>query len=85
MNPDRIVAFISVRIGGKLSGEIKRKFMSYDKIKEIYFVTGEYDVLMKAECSNLEDLRNLINEIRGMDEVESTYTHVVIEEIELSR
>jgi DNA-binding Lrp family transcriptional regulator len=50
-----------------------------DGVVEAYVVDGVYDVVVVLEAESLDDLRNLISKVRGMDNVQSTLTMIAVE------
>ncbi len=50
---------------------------------EIQGVYGVYDIVVKVECDNMEDVRNTLSKIRRIDKIVSTITMLVNEEQEI--
>jgi DNA-binding Lrp family transcriptional regulator len=50
---------------------------------EIQGVYGVYDIVVKVECDNMEDVRNTLRKIRRIDKIVSTITMLVNEEQEI--
>ena len=54
---------------------VKNLLERFDHVKDVSFVFGAYDIIIKLESSTLEDIRNIItNKIRKMDIIVSTVT-----------
>jgi DNA-binding Lrp family transcriptional regulator len=61
------------------SFDVRDQLVEMDIVKEAHVVFGQYDLIVKAEISNLDDLKRLIFEdIRTKECVESTTTLSVI-------
>jgi DNA-binding Lrp family transcriptional regulator len=56
-------------------GAIVDGVKAIDYVKEVSGVFGNYDIVVKLECSNIEELRDIITtKIRHMDQVRCTTT-----------
>ena len=73
-----VLAVIGIRISkGKLL-EVQRKIGREDKVVDVYDVTGEYDSVIIARFKNTKDLDAFIKRLVAMENVERTYTQVVL-------
>ncbi|OGS50889.1 MAG: AsnC family transcriptional regulator [Euryarchaeota archaeon RBG_16_68_12] len=73
-----LLAVIGIRISkGKLL-EVQRKIARDDKVVEVYDVTGEYDSMIIARFRNTRELDAFIKRLVAMENVERTYTQVVL-------
>ena len=73
-----VLAVIGVRISkGKLL-EVQRKIGREDKVVDVYDVTGEYDSVIIARFKNTKELDAFIKRLVAMENVERTYTQVVL-------
>jgi len=73
-----VLAVIGVRISkGKLL-EVQRKIAREDKVVEVYDVTGEYDSVIIARFRNTKELDAFIKKLVAMENVDRTYTQVVL-------
>ena len=55
----------------------------HDSIKEVLGVFGAYDIIVKLESANVENLRDIILwKIRKLNRVRSTLTLMIAEELE---
>jgi len=59
--------------------DVLRELKGMDGVVEAYVVEGVYDVVVVLEAESLDDLRNLILKVRGMDNVQSTLTMIAVE------
>ncbi|MEM2210822.1 MAG: Lrp/AsnC ligand binding domain-containing protein [Nitrososphaerales archaeon] len=59
--------------------ELMKELKSIEGVKEVYFVYGVYDIIVKVEAESVEKLKEVvINKIRRIDKVRSTLTMMVI-------
>ena len=59
--------------------EVMRSLKSIGEVKEARMVYGVYDVIVRVEAVNMEELKNLVSwRIRRLDNVRSTMTMIVI-------
>ncbi len=73
-----VLAVIGIRISkGKLL-EVQRKIAREDKVIEVYDVTGEYDSVVVARFRNTKELDAFIKRLVAMENVERTYTQIVL-------
>jgi len=73
-----VLAVIGIRISkGKLL-EVQRKIGREDKVVDVYDVTGEYDSVIIARFKNTKELDAFIKHLVAMENVERTYTQVVL-------
>jgi DNA-binding Lrp family transcriptional regulator len=57
--------------------EVAKKLKNYRKegVKNVYLVTGPYDLVVEAEVPNEKELNKLVSSVRkNVDGVHSTYT-----------
>lgn len=50
---------------------------------EIQGVYGVYDIIVKVECENMDDIRNSLGKIRKVNKIVSTITMLINEEQEI--
>jgi DNA-binding Lrp family transcriptional regulator len=80
----RIAAFIQVKVvPQQRSGFSKMcKEISKDsRVKDLYVGTGEYDVIMLVEASDIDEISDFVTEkLAPKKGVVGTYTHIVLQE-----
>jgi DNA-binding Lrp family transcriptional regulator len=73
-------AFILINANLGTESALVGKLKKMPHVKQAYFVYGVYDVIAEIEAETMEQLKEVIaGNIRGLDEVRSTLTMVVIE------
>lgn len=72
---ENFIVFMLVK--GGTSEYIDAKFLSNRHIKEVFGVTGEYDVLVKLKFADVEEFNEFVLNFRkGKNEIQSTLTMV---------
>ncbi len=76
-----IMGIIGVKVGGKPAPEAAEKLQQIDEIVDIYTVTGEFDLLLRVICTEIEELEDVVERIRQYEFIEGTRTFVVLKKI----
>ena len=72
---ENFIVFLLVK--GTTSEYINSKFLNNKNVKEVFGVTGEYDVMVKLKFKDVEDFNNfIINFRKEMKGIQSTLTMV---------
>jgi DNA-binding Lrp family transcriptional regulator len=74
-----VKAFVMLNVDLGCERDVLRELREMDGVVEAYVVDGVYDVVVVLEAESLDDLRNLISKVRGMDNVQSTLTMIAVE------
>jgi len=70
--------FINCDLG--FDAEIIDEIKQLEDVKEVHWVFGAYDIIVKMESANVENLRDTITwKIRKLNRVRSTQTLIAIE------
>ena len=70
------IVFMLVK--GSTTNYIDNKILNHSHVKEIFGITGEYDVLIKMKFKNVDEFHNFILNFRKENkEIQSTLTMVV--------
>jgi DNA-binding Lrp family transcriptional regulator len=72
-------AFVMLHVDLGCERDVLRELREMDGVVEAYVVDGVYDVVVVLEAESLDDLRNVISKVRGMDNVQSTLTMIAVE------
>ncbi len=73
-------AFVLINVETGAEKEVTGKLTSTKNVKDVYFVFGVYDIVVKVEADTLQELKQTITwQIRRLDKVRSTQTMMVIE------
>lgn len=74
-------AFIAISVRPSNTAELKKVFPTNEKVKEVFYVTGEFDFLLRAEAANTFELARIIEDLRSQEGVENTVTFIVLEKL----
>jgi len=74
-----VKAFMMLNVDLGCERDVLRELREMDGVVEAYVVDGVYDVVVVLEAEGLDDLRNLISKVRGMNNVQSTLTMISVE------
>ena len=81
-----ILAFVMLKLNHSSIGDsgidsLKKKLKSFAEVDKIYALTGEIDWLMIVRVGSIKELDNfLIRKLRGLKEISTTVTQIVLEE-----
>jgi DNA-binding Lrp family transcriptional regulator len=82
LDPKRLGYDVSAVIGIKISRgrllEVQRRLAKDEHIFGVYDVTGEWDSILMARFRNTKELDGFIKRLAATENVESTYTQVVL-------
>ncbi|MCR4600574.1 MAG: Lrp/AsnC family transcriptional regulator [Clostridia bacterium] len=71
--------FISIGLESTSDTEAFLKFVSEEEeILECYYITGEYDYLLKVTTSNTHTLEEIMNKIKSFHGIKRTQTNVIL-------
>jgi len=77
------IAYVLISCDLGFDAEIVDEIKQVEDVKEVRGVFGAYDILVKLESANVENLRDtIIWKIRKLNRVRSTLTLMAIEELE---
>ncbi len=74
-------ALVALRVKPNRTVDFKKNFMALNAVKEVLYVTGEYDFLIRVEANNTFELSRKIEDLRCKDGVEKTVTFIVLEKL----
>ena len=73
----KILSFIKVELGRTM--EIVEKLQAIKNVKEIYYITGDYDLVMKIEGESSEELQKLmISQIDIIEGINKLNSHLMV-------
>ena len=72
-------AFVNVFVEASLMDDVVQALSKIDEVEELYEVTGESDIVTLVSASDIEELRDVMeNKIMKIKGVKSTVTSVVL-------
>jgi len=78
-----INAYLLINMKTGNSDKAIKEMRKIDKIAKISVVAGEYDIVVRAQVRNLEELLEVTNKIHKIPGIEKTTTQVIEKEIAL--
>ncbi|MBS7611966.1 Lrp/AsnC ligand binding domain-containing protein [Candidatus Bathyarchaeota archaeon] len=73
------IALVLINTETGVEEKVLEKLKSIKNVKEAFIVYGVYDIIVKVEADDLEELRDVIStRIRRVEGVRSTVTLIVI-------
>jgi 2-isopropylmalate synthase len=77
--PAKVEALISFSLNSaSYTTRATRKIASFDEVDTVYELTGDKDIQAHLESSSVQQLNDLIEEFRNMDEVQTTETSLIL-------
>jgi len=77
-----ITAIIIIQTESEKHESVKEKLSKLEEISEVYSVSGEYDILIKAWVTSIKELNQIINtKIRSINGVEDLTEMIVMERV----
>ena len=70
-------AFVMISCNFGSTKEVASVLHDIDGVEQVLIVTGIYDVIVRINVQNKEDLDRLLLHVRRMDEIQSTMTLVI--------
>lgn len=72
---DQVLALIMLKIDTKEADNIAKKVAKFDIVEELYIVTGDVDIVMKARFDNYKSLKSFVLDslapVRGIKETKT--------------
>jgi len=77
--PAKVEALISFSLNSaSYTTRATRKIASFDEVDTVYELTGDKDIQAHLESSSVQQLNDLIEEFRNMEEVQTTETSLIL-------
>ncbi|MEM3393289.1 MAG: Lrp/AsnC ligand binding domain-containing protein [Candidatus Bathyarchaeia archaeon] len=70
-------AFILLKVKGD-HRKIMEEISKFDYVRRVYNIAGDRDVLVEVEMKKLDDLKDLINKIRSIDNILETTSYIAL-------
>ena len=81
MGMGMLEAFIAISVKPSSTTDLKKVFPENERVKEVFYVTGEFDFLLRVEAANTFELARIIESLRSQEGVENTVTFIVLEKL----
>lgn len=80
--PKEVLAYICISIHPReFYPRVVENIAKMSSVKEIYGVTGEYDLLIRLQAKSIKEFSELLGAIGSMIGVAKTYTMLVVDRI----
>jgi DNA-binding Lrp family transcriptional regulator len=75
------IAYVLINVESGSENEVLDRLAAIDEVKEIYFIYGVYDIIVKVVAENVEKIKEVITwKIRRLENVKSTVTMIAVKE-----
>ena len=79
--PITIEAIISMELSSALyTTRITRWLMSFNQVREVYEVAGDYDIIVHTSSGTIKELNDLVEELRTSEGILRTFTRPILKE-----
>ena len=77
---EEVVAFICISVHPRDKyPSVVDELVKLNSVKEIYGVTGEYDLVVKLQAKNVKEFSEVLGKIGSLSGVAKTYTMLVVD------
>ncbi|MHA1673480.1 MAG: Lrp/AsnC ligand binding domain-containing protein [Promethearchaeota archaeon] len=77
---DKVVAFILLVTDSSSTQQIYKDVSGMDKVKEVHMIYGDYDLIIKVELDNLQEMTSFMMQIRKEFAVKKSSTLITLSE-----
>lgn len=75
------IAYVLINVESGCEDEVLDKLAAVDEVKEVYFVYGVYDIIVKVAAENIDKVKEIVTwRIRRLEKVKSTVTMIAVKE-----
>lgn len=74
------VAYVLITVESGSEDEVLDKLAAIDEVREVYFIYGVYDIIVKIVVENIDKVREVAWKIRRLEKVKSTVTMIAVKE-----
>lgn len=71
-------AFVMVKVGPSFAREMTKDILEIDGVAELFELTGDIDMLIQVQATDVEDLSRIVFKIREVNGVKETDTRMII-------
>ena len=77
---DKVVAFILLVTDSSSTQQIYKDVLAMDKVKEVHMIYGDYDLIIKVELDNLQEMTSFMMQMRKEFAVKKSSTLITLSE-----
>ncbi len=85
INPEAIgisvTAMVIIQTETENHENVEKELPKLDKVSQVYSISGEYDILIKVWARTLDELNDIISEIRTIDGIDELRELIVMERL----
>ncbi len=76
---EQVLALIMLKIDTKLADNIAKKVTQFEKVEELFMVTGDVDIILKARFENYKSLKSFVlDSLAPVKGIKETKTLMVV-------
>jgi len=76
---EQVVAVIMVKVESKVADKTAQDIAEFDPVEDLFMVTGDTDLLIKARFGNYKDLKHfVVNGLGKLEGIKETKTLMVV-------
>ena len=76
---EQVLALIMLKIDTKEADNIAKKVAQFDKVEELFMVTGDVDIILKARFDNYKNLKSFVlDSLAPVEGIKETKTLMVV-------
>ncbi|MEM0233050.1 MAG: Lrp/AsnC ligand binding domain-containing protein [Candidatus Nezhaarchaeales archaeon] len=80
--PREVLAYVCISIHPREHyPQVVKNIIKIGSVKEVYGITGEYDLLIKLQARSIREFSEILGAIGSMTGVAKTYTMLVVDRI----
>lgn len=76
-----ITVIVGVKVGGMPGPDAAKVLRQVNEIVDIFTITGEFDLILRIVCSDIERFEEIVERVRAYEFVEQTRSFVVLNKI----
>ncbi|UYP48738.1 hypothetical protein NEF87_005023 [Candidatus Lokiarchaeum ossiferum] len=75
---DKVVAFVLLVTDSNSTENIFNEVQSIDKVKEVHLIYGDYDLIIKVELNNLQEMTSFMMDLRKKFDIKKSSTLITL-------
>lgn len=75
---DKVVAFVLLVTDSNSTENIFNEVQSIEKVKEVHLIYGDYDLIIKVELNNLQEMTSFMMDLRKKFDIKKSSTLITL-------
>ena len=75
---DKVVAFVLLVTDSNSTETIFNEVQAIDKVKEVHLIYGDYDLIIKVELNNLQEMTSFMMDLRKKFDIKKSSTLITL-------